>query len=65
MVRHPAQTTGAGTATSEERRACFPDVQGLCDDLMAESPAAILACLKKNRDKLSDACRAILDKRGQ
>jgi hypothetical protein len=50
-------------ATPEERRACLPDVQNLCEDVMGEPPATIAACLEDHRDKLSRACRGVLDKR--
>lgn len=55
----PANAQG----TSEQRRACSPDVYRLC---AGEIPnvRAITACLRRNRTSLSDACRAVFDQAG-
>ncbi|WP_148287799.1 hypothetical protein [Rhodopseudomonas sp. B29] len=46
------------SATPEQRRACTPDVYRLC---AGEIPnrARITACLKRQRESLSEACRAV------
>ena len=46
--------------TPDQRRACTPDVYRLC---AGEIPnvRAITACLRRQRDRLSDACRAAFD----
>lgn len=47
-------------ATSAQRAACTPDVMSLC---MSEIPdvAAIKLCLKRERPRLSAACRSVMD----
>lgn len=47
-------------ATSAQRAACTPDVMSLC---MSEIPdvAAIKLCLKRERPRLSVACRTVMD----
>ena len=51
-----AQTQG----TAEQRAACTPDVFRLC---MSEIPnvTKIVACLKKEKPKLSPGCRAVFN----
>lgn len=53
--------TGSASAepgTQEQRRACTPDVYRLC---AGEIPnvRAIIACLRRQKASLSDACRAV------
>ena len=43
--------------TADERAACTPDVFRLCSSEIP-SVSAIIACLKKEKAKLSPACRA-------
>ena len=47
-------------ATSEQRRACTPDVYRLC---AGEIPnvAAITACLRRRKASLSEACRMVFE----
>ena len=49
--------------TSEQRRACTPDVYRLC---AGEIPnvRAITACLVRQRGNLSPACRAAMEQNG-
>jgi hypothetical protein len=56
-------TTGsalADLATPEQKRACTPDVYRLC---AGEIPnvRAIVACLRRQRANLSDACKAVFE----
>ncbi|MDF3813688.1 MULTISPECIES: hypothetical protein [Rhodopseudomonas] len=47
-------------ATPAQKRACTPDVYRLC---ASEIPnrAAITACLRRKRGRLSEACRAVFE----
>jgi hypothetical protein len=47
-------------ATPEQRRACTPDVYRLCPGEIPNR-AAITSCLRRQRDRLSDACRAVFE----
>ena len=50
----------AELATSEQKRACTPDVYRLC---AGEIPnvRAITACLRRQKASLSEACRAVFE----
>ena len=53
--------------TKEEREACAPEVVKFCNhelDVDVSDTAAILKCLQRNRKKISAACQAVLEKRG-
>ncbi|MDX3969323.1 MAG: hypothetical protein QHD01_22400 [Bradyrhizobium sp.] len=56
-------STAHAQGTTEQRRACTPDVYRLC---AGEIPnvRAITACLRRNRSSLSEACRAVFDQAG-
>ena len=49
--------------TTDQRRACTPDVYRLC---AGEIPnvRAITACLRRNKASLSEACRAVFEQAG-
>jgi hypothetical protein len=51
-------TPSLAVGTAEERAACTPDVFRLCS---SEIPNVdrIVACMKRERSKLSSACRAV------
>ena len=51
-------------ATAEERQACTPDVFRLCS---SEIPSVekIVACMKRERPKLSPACAKVFNPDGQ
>jgi hypothetical protein len=51
--------------TDQEEKACARDVQRFCRKLMDQGDLTILACLKKNRAKLSLACGNVLVSHGQ
>jgi hypothetical protein len=59
--RRQGATQHPGTA--EEQAACRPDVRRLCRSVQAGGD--YLGCLKQNREKLSRACRGVLEKHGQ
>ncbi len=56
-------TTGSALGTAEERSACIPDAFRLCS---AEIPHAgrVIACLKLEKAKLSEACRSVMKRNG-
>jgi hypothetical protein len=51
--------------TSEEQKACTRDVQRHCRAVIDQGDLTILACLKQNRDKLSESCTQVLKSHGQ
>lgn len=58
-----ASATQAQQGAPEQRRACTPDVHRLCG---GEIPnvRTITACLRRNRSRLSEACRTAFDQAG-
>lgn len=64
-VRHPGAGPAPNTSsgTPEERKACIPDVQDLCEDVVAQEHSVIVACLKSHWEKLSQDCRTVLERR--
>jgi hypothetical protein len=46
--------------TMEQQMACTPDVWRLCSDQIPDANS-IVACLRQNTPRLSDACRAVFD----
>jgi Spy/CpxP family protein refolding chaperone len=50
----------AQTPTAAQRAACKPDFDKFCAGTMPGG-GRILACLNKQRDQLSDACKKALD----
>jgi hypothetical protein len=63
LVLASAGSASAFQGTSEQRRACTPDVYRLC---AGEIPnvRAITACLQRQKGNLSQACRAAMDQNG-
>jgi hypothetical protein len=55
-----ASSPSHALGTSEQRAACTPDVFRLCS---SEIPNVdhIIACLKKERPRLSEGCRAVFE----
>jgi hypothetical protein len=54
----------AQTASADQRGACKTDYQKFCAGT-APGGGRIVACLSKQRDQLSDACKKALDTRKQ
>jgi hypothetical protein len=52
----------AATVTAEERAACTPDEFRLCSSAIP-SVKGIVACMKRERPRLSPACAAVFDAR--
>ena len=52
--------SSARAETSAQREACKPDVFRLCSEFIPNH-TAIVACLERNSDHLSPACRAVFD----
>ena len=55
----------AGRGTPEEQKACTRDVQKHCRAVIDQGDFTILACLKENRAKISEACNLVLKGHGQ
>jgi hypothetical protein len=51
----------AEVATAEQRAACTPDAFRLCSSHIPNI-SAITTCMKKNRENLSPACKAVFPK---
>ena len=54
-------SSSAEIATAEQRAACTPDAFRLCSSEIPSIPG-ITACMKKNFEKLSPACKAVFPK---
>lgn len=50
--------------TTDEQTACTPDAVKFCSDAIPYT-FRVLACLQRNREQISDACRAVLAAHGQ
>lgn len=53
------------SGTPEEQKACTRDVQRFCRHVIDQGDFTILACLKENRPKISEACDQVLKNHGQ
>jgi hypothetical protein len=53
--------SSAEIATAEQRAACTPDAFRLCSSEIPNIPS-ITACMKKNFNNLSPACKAVFPK---
>jgi len=53
-------TAFAQSLTAEQRAACKPDFDKYCTGTIPGG-GRIVACLNKQRDALSDACKKVLD----
>jgi hypothetical protein len=60
-----AQQPQQGRGTAEEQKACTRDVQKHCRAVIDQGDFTILACLKENRSKISEACNQVLKTHGQ
>jgi len=60
-----AQAQGQRSGTPEEQKACTRDVQRHCRNVIDQGDFTILACLKENRAKISEACEQVLKNHGQ
>lgn len=65
VVGAAAASPAGAEITAHERAACIGDVRKLCPDELArhDVPGGI-ACLLRNRDRLSAPCRKVLADRG-
>jgi hypothetical protein len=54
-----------GRGTPEEQKACTRDVQRHCRAVIDQGDFTVLACLKENRAKISQACNQVLKTHGQ
>jgi len=55
-----ASAQGTGQGTSEQRKACTPDVYRLCAGEIPNA-RAITACLRRQKASLSPACAAVFE----
>jgi len=53
------------SGTPEEQKACTRDVQRFCRHVIDQGDFTILACLKENRPKLTEACEHVLKDHNQ
>jgi hypothetical protein len=53
------------SGTPEEQKACTRDVQRFCRHVIDQGDFTVLACLKDNRAKISEACDQVLKNHGQ
>ena len=60
-----AQAQAQRSGTPEEQKACTRDVQRHCRHVIDQGDFTILACLKENRTKISEACDQVLKTHGQ
>jgi hypothetical protein len=61
LMSFTASVSAAEIATAEQRAACTPDAFRLCSSHIPNIPA-ITACMKKNFENLSPACKAVFPK---
>jgi cysteine rich repeat protein len=61
----PAWAEEARSGTAEEQKACTRDVQKFCRHVIDQGDFTILACLKENRPKISEACDSVLKNHNQ
>jgi hypothetical protein len=66
LLSVPVSTSAlAHSGSEQDEKACAPDVHRYCHKLLDQGDFTILACLKENRPKLSNACRQVLVSHGQ
>jgi len=56
--------SAASAQTAEQRAACQDDVKKFCSGIMPGG-GRILDCLAKQKDKLSDACKKVVESQGR
>jgi hypothetical protein len=54
-----------GRGTEAEQKACTRDVQKFCRSVIDQGDFTVLACLKENRAKISQACDQVLKNHNQ
>ena len=54
-----------GRGTDAEQKSCTRDVQKFCRPVIDQGDFTILACLKENRAKISQACDQVLKNHNQ
>jgi Cysteine rich repeat len=64
-VSTSALAEDARSGTPEEQKACTRDVQKFCRHVIDQGDFTILACLKENRPKISEACDSVLKNHNQ
>jgi hypothetical protein len=59
MLTVSMQPAGAQQITDAQREACMGDYQQFCSGVIPGG-GRIIACLRKNQDRISSQCRAVL-----
>jgi len=63
MVPTFARAQHSGTA--EDEKACSGDARRHCRAVLDQGDFAVLKCLQQHHDRLSRACKAVLQRNGQ
>ena len=58
----PGMAEAAGT--QKEQDACAKDAERYCRPLLSQGDLAVLGCLQQNRQRLKNACQAVLRNNG-
>jgi hypothetical protein len=61
----PVTAQAQMSGTPDEEKACKGDAHRHCRAVLDQGDMAVLACLQRQHDKLSHACKAVLRKHGQ
>jgi hypothetical protein len=61
----PVTAQAQMSGTPDEEKACKGDAHRHCRAVLDQGDMAVLACLQRQHDKLSRACKAVLRKHGQ
>lgn len=59
----PLLPAAMAAGTPEEQAACRPDVRRFCPRA-GQDEMVVLGCLQQNREKLTKACRKVLESHG-
>ena len=61
----PSAATAQQSGTEREHHACSRNAQKYCRPVLGQGDFAVLACLQRNREKLSASCKKVLTDHGQ
>jgi hypothetical protein len=65
LLLTPITAQAQMSGTPDEEKACKGDAQRRCRAVLDQGDMAVLACLQRQHNKLSRACKAVLRKHGQ
>lgn len=63
LIAGSASATAQSGPSPQEKMACRSDAQTFCAEHIGKPPQ-MNACLRENKQKLSSACRQVVDARG-